>query len=232
MTGMTERRLLSVAAMSKLFGAFALACGLGSAAHASTTVSWTGSNNFNDASITFGAFTANELIDITGTGQYEGCCSGQTTGFSLYLRLNGVWKDVFDWSYKPDETPRLLANLVPPTITFAPSLVSGIKLTSDPNGKPSNDFNYTNFNFTTYLSRDDYYHTYQSRYSSYDEYLGCGDYENYVRHVTNFVFDNAAPTPLPGALVLMAPVLAGGFFVSRRRRPKPEARRSGVAPAS
>ena len=62
--------------------------GLTSTALAVTTIPWTGDNNFNDEAIYFKAFKANELTDITGYGQYEGCCTNKTTNFSMYLLVS------------------------------------------------------------------------------------------------------------------------------------------------
>ena len=207
----------------------------GSPASAATVVNWTGANKFNDSNITFTGFTANELTAIGGSAMYEGCCSNNiTTSFSLLIRLNGNWTDIFDWQYKPDETPKLLSSLLPPAITFATGLVSGIMLTSNPNGSPSGDYNYTNFNFVTYLSRDDYYIQHKSEYDhrgmSYDDYLHCGDYENYVRNMATFTFDTqtgppgapgTAAAPIPGTFALFAGGMGMmGLLGWRRRKPK------------
>ena len=195
------------------------------------TVNWSGSNSFNTGTITWDhAFRANQLTDIYGTGRYEACCSSGSTNFTLDLRLNDTWATVFQWSTTGDETTHLLGDLVPrPTdphvITFAKSLVSGIRLASNPSGG-KNDPNFTNFKFTSYLSRDEYYDAHKSEYKDHDDYLKCDDYDNYVKNVTSFVFDDKTspasgpplhPTPLPGALPLMATAL-GGFFIALYRR--------------
>jgi hypothetical protein len=198
---------------------------------ATTTVVWSGGDNFNDAQITFDKFKANELIDITGFGQYEACCTvPAVTSFNLDLRLNGHWTTVFSWTTTGDEIQHKLGDLVPPVIKFStdPIYVSGIKLTSSPDGKPSNDYNFTDFDFVTYLSRDQYYELHKSEYKSREDFDGCGDYERYVHNVTSFIFCSSCfdgqgnvpiSTPLPAALPLMGSVLGGfGFAMWRRRR--------------
>jgi hypothetical protein len=125
-----------------------------------------------------------------------------------------------------DETPKLLGDLVPPNKSFTAGWVSGIMLKSDPNGYPSSDYNYTSFNLKSYYSDDDYYKKYYS-YMSYDDYKKCGAYEDYIKNVTKFVFDDAliitgstSQVPLPGAFLLMGTVIMGASGVSflRRRR--------------
>jgi len=211
-----------------------LTSGLSSAALAvstTNTVAWTGDNNFNDDKITFNKFLANQLTDITGFGRYEACCTYGTTSFTLELRLgeDKKWKTVFTWTSTGDETTHLLDDLVPSVIKFSekPIYVSGIRLSSNPDGKGEKDYNFTNFNFVTYLSRDDYYEKNKSKYESRKDYDDCDDYEHYVRNITSFKFDittstdqgEVIPTPLPAALPLMGSVLGGfGFALWRRRR--------------
>jgi hypothetical protein len=212
---------------SIVIGSVVLVAGaLTSRASATTTVDWTGSNNFNDWQITFSPFQANQLTDITGFGQYEACCEKGWTTFTLDLQFDTGWKTILTWKTKGDEKVHLLGDLVPDVIAFSDSLISGIRLTSDPNGKPSSDYNFANFNFGIYLSRDEYYEKYKSKYSSRKEFDNCDDYEQYVRKLTSFVFDLTdstaespppAPTPLPATLPLMGTVL-GGFVLARWRR--------------
>jgi hypothetical protein len=203
-----------------------------------TTVNWSGDNNFNDDSITFTAFKANVLTDIFGSGLYEGCCRYQTTNFELDLKLDGTWTKIFSWTATGDNTTHSLGDLVPPQYSFVTAMVSGIKLRSSPNGE-SGDPNYTNFKFTTYLSVNDYYWQnkfyYDNRHMNYDDYLKCGDYENYVKHVTTFVFDYVppttgggspppTPTPLPAAFPLFVTGLGLlGLLAQRRKRKAPAA---------
>ena len=79
------------------------------------------------------------------------------------------------------------------------------------------------------MSRDEYYEKYKSKYKSRKDYDECEDYEQYIRKLTNFVFDTSTgdnngnppphPTPLPAALPLMGSVLGGfGIAMWRRRR--------------
>lgn len=190
-----------------------------------TTVTWDGSDGFNDSTITFAPFAANQLSDILGTGQYEACCRYGVTNFALKLQLDGAWTTVKTWTSTGDEHPHLLGDLVPAVINFTTSLVSGIKLTSDPNGSPSNDYNFTNFYLKAYYSVYDHYNKFYY-YKDYDDYLKCGYYEEYLKHVTQFVFNNIlhepppSPVPLPGAFLLMGTMLAGscGMVSWRRRR--------------
>jgi hypothetical protein len=220
--------------------------GLTSAALAVTTIPWTGDNNFNDEAIYFKAFQANELTDITGYGQYEGCCTSKSTAFSMYLLVStgkdnhGHWSWHWQlislpWLSPLDEKPLSMDSLAPGAIKFSdkPLYVSGIYLKSDPNGKgekskDGKDYNFTNFNYVTYMSRDEYYEKHKSKYKSRKDYDECDDYEQYIRKLTSFVFDtstgdttgqNPLPTPLPAALPLMGSVLGGfGIAMWRRRR--------------
>jgi len=222
--------------------------GLTSTALAVTTIPWSGDNNFNDEAIYFKAFQANELKDITGYGQYEACCKDPTkTTFSMYLLVStgkdshGHWSWHWQlinlpWGNPLDEKPLSMDSLAPGAVKFSDKLlyVSGIYLKSDPNGhtersRDGKDYNFTNFNYATYMSRDEYYEKYKSKYKSRKDYDECDDYEQYIRKLTNFVFDVSTgdnngnppphPTPLPAALPLMGSVL-GGFGVAlwRRRR--------------
>lgn len=222
--------------------------GLTSTALAGTTIPWTGDNNFNDEAIYFKAFKANELTDITGYGQYEGCCKNPAqTNFSMYLLVstgkdnhgdwNWHWQLInLPWGNPADEKPLSMDTLAPNAIKFSDQAlyVSGIYLKSDPNGyteksKNGKDYNFTNFNYVTYMTRDEYYERYKSKYKSRKDYDECDDYEQYIRKLTNFVFDTSTgdnngnppphPTPLPGALPLMGSVLSGfGIAMWRRRR--------------
>ena len=168
---------------------------------------WTGDNNFNDEAIYFKAFQANELKDITGYGQYEGCCTNKTTAFSMYLLVSagkdnqGHWNwhwQLIDvpWGKPGDESPLSMDSLAPGTIKFAdkPIYVSGIYLKSGPDGektKYGKDYNFTNFNSVTHLSRDEYYERYKSKYKNRRDYDECDDYEQYIRKLTKFVFDTS-----------------------------------------
>jgi len=220
--------------------------GLTSSALAVTTIPWTGDNNFNDEAIYFKSFKANELTDITGYGLYEGCCTNKTTAFSMYLLVsdgkdkfghwNWHWQMIsLPWGNPGDEKPLTMDSLAPKAIKFSenPLYVSGIYLKSDPNGyteksKNGKDYNFTNFNYVTYMSRDEYYEKNKSKYKSRRDYDECDDYEQYIRKLTNFVFDTTTgdttgntplPTPLPAALPLMGSVLGGfGIAMWRRRR--------------
>ncbi len=197
------------------------------AASATTTVNWTGSNSFNDSQITFSGFQANQLDDIYGSGLYEACCRTGATNFTLQIDLNSHWTTLLQWSSTGDNVTHSLGDLVPPAISFTEGLVTGIKLTSSPDGE-HNDPNFTDFNFLTYLSQQDYYNLHKSEYNSWDDFIRCGDYDRYIRNTTSFVFsDNVTPangpspgtTPLPGALPLLASG-AGviGAFGWRRKR--------------
>jgi hypothetical protein len=213
--------------MRRLFFAAVAIFAVTTSSYAVTTVNWNGTDNFNDASITFGAFKADQLSDIYGSGLYEACCTTGTTNFTLRLKLNGTWTEILNWSTAGDNTTHSLGDLVPPVIDFNLSWVSGIKLTSDPNGKPSSDYNFTNFKFVTYLNRQDYYNLYKEKYKSWDDFVNCGDYERYVRNVTSFVFCiDCVPTggggevPLPASLLLFATGIGGvmGLLGWRRKR--------------
>lgn len=193
----------------------------------STTLAWTGAANFNDDDISFKGFLANELVDITGSGQYEACCSTGKTTFTLDLFFGNQWNTILTWKTKGDEDTKLLGKLVPAVIKFSdtPVTVSGIRLTSGPNGSPWYDYNFTNF--IAVMSRDQFFEKYKPRYSSRREFDECDDYEQYVIKATKFVFDctncpqneGGLTTPLPAALPLMGSVLGGfGIAMWRRRR--------------
>jgi hypothetical protein len=107
--------------------------------------------------------------------------------------------------------------------------VAGIYLSSDPNGEKTrqvNDYNFTNFSVITFLSRDEYYEKYKSKYPNRKAFDDCDDYERYIRNLTSFQFDVSTSSttgntavPLPAALPLMGSVLGGfGFAMWRRRR--------------
>jgi len=221
------------------YSAALLTVSLTSAAFAvSTTVVWNGDNSFNDETMTFSGFWANQLTDITGSGRYEACCKDGATSFKLELRIgqgkNKQWETILSWTTTGDEVTHLLGDLVGPVIKFSdkPVYVSGIKLESSPNGKvewgKGPDPNFTNFNFITFLSRDEYYEKYKSKYPNRQAFDDCDDYEKYIRNLTSFVFDTSASSttgnaavPLPAALPLMGSVLSGaGFAMWRRRRKK------------
>jgi len=204
------------------------------------TVVWKGDDSFNDEKMTFDGFWSNQLTDITGFGRYEACCKDGPTNFKLQLRIgqdkNKEWKTILEWAATGDELTHLLDDLVPKVIKFSdkPVYISGIRLSSDPNGKAEygkgDDPNFTHFDFVTYMSRDEYYEKNKYKYSSRKEYDDCDDYEHYVRKITSFIFDKVStdgqgevpiPTPLPAALPLMGSVLGGfGFAMWRRRRKK------------
>ena len=197
------------------------------AASATTTINWAGSDSFNHSQITFSGFRANRLDDIYGSGLYEACCHTGATNFTLQIDLSNHWTTLFQWSSTGDNVTHSLGDLVPPTISFTEGWITGIKLTSNPNGGYS-DPNFTDFNFVTYLSQQDDYNLHKSGYNSWDDFIRCGDYDRYIQHTTSFVFsDNVKPpngpppgtTPLPGALPLLA---SGGGLIGalgwRRKR--------------
>jgi hypothetical protein len=114
-----------------------------------------------------------------------------------------------------------------------PLYVAGIYLSSKPDGKTEKfsdgkDYNFTNFNVITFMSRDEYFEKYKSKYPSRKAFDDCDDYDKYLRTLTSFIFDTVStdheggghvPTPLPAALPLMGSVLGGfGFAMWRRRR--------------
>ena len=220
----TPRKVFKLLAM-----AFGATLAITVAASASTRVDWTGSNNFNDAQITFAGLQANKLVDIYGSGLYEACCHTGSTNFTLQIDLDSHWTTILQWSTTGDEITHALGGLVPTEISFSQGTVSGIKLTSDPNGSPSSDYNFTNLNYYTYMSQQEYYNLYRYKYKSWNDFINCGDYERYIHHVTSFVFTDCdvtpppgpppSTTPLPGTLPLMASA-AGLFGAFRWRRKK------------
>jgi hypothetical protein len=197
------------------------------AASATTTVNWTGSDNFNDTQIIFSGFQANQLDDISGSGLYEACCHTGATSFTLQIDLNNHWIPLLQWSSTGDNVTHSLGDLVPPAISFTEGWVTGIKLTSSPNGE-YNDPNFTDFNFVTYLSQQDYYNLHKSEYNSWNDFIQCGDYDRYIQNTESFVFSdnvtgNGPPpgtTPLPGALPLLASgaSLIGALGWRRKRK--------------
>jgi hypothetical protein len=215
-------------AIKLLAMAFGAALATTSGASASTTVNWSGANNFNDAQITFTGFEANKLVDIFGSGLYEACCNRGSTNFTLQIDLNNHWTTILQWSSTGDDTTHALGNLVPADISFSTGIVSGINLTSTPNGSPSSDHNFTDFNYVTYLSQQQYYDLHRSEYKNWNDFINCGDYDRYINHVTSFEFTdcdvsppNGPPpstTPLPGSLPLL--VSGAGLFGAMRLRRK------------
>jgi len=197
-------------------------------ASAATTVNWTGANNFNDAQISFAGFKADRLVDITGSGLYEACCQTGSTNFTLQIDLNNHWTTILQWSSTGDSITHSLASLVPPAISFSEGIVSGIKLTSSPDGTPSSDYNFTNLNYISYLSQQEYYNLYKYKYKNWDDFINCGDYDRYVHNMASFEFadcdvtpPNGPPpsaTPIPGTLPLL--VSGAGLFGAFRWRRK------------
>ncbi len=116
---------------------------------AAVTVKWNGPDAFNEAEITFTAFGASELYDIFRYGpagrllfvahadrvHAEACCS----------TMCGL--PVLSWTRTgADSNPESIGGRVPPVVTFAAALVSGIRLVALPNGEDG-DPNFFDFNF-------------------------------------------------------------------------------------
>ena len=93
-------------------------------------VSWTGSSDFNDATILFAGFTANRLTGISGPGLYHN--HGGTTTVYLDIRLDGAWTNLFSSFVNDNSVSHLLSN-IPTPIDFTTGIVDGLRLTSNPN---------------------------------------------------------------------------------------------------
>ena len=170
-----------------------------SSAHASTVISWNGSDSFNGTTvgsgdrITFAGFTANQLTLITGNGTYEASThngNGVTTTFNLFLDLNGTWTSVDTWTTS-DAHEQLLSGLSMP-VNFASSTVTGIALTASPAG-----------------SDDD---------PSFDSFKNWGDDDEGGNNPEKFTFNSITATPLPATLPLFAGGLGFVGYLTRRRK--------------
>jgi hypothetical protein len=187
--------------LSSLVAGVAMAFAVSSGASASTTVTWTGSSSFNDASVTFAGFTANQLTGIGGSGTYDGVF-WQPTSFSLLIDLNGAWTDVLDWSVaKYDNNNYSLSSLLTSPISFSTGTVTGIKLTSAPDG-PYYDPNYNSFVSWCF---EDCWHQDGETFTFTNSTTGGGGQDT---------------TPLPAAVWMFGSVLAGagGLQTWRGRR--------------
>jgi hypothetical protein len=96
------------------------------------SVTWNGSSSFSDASISFAGFTANELTSFTGDGYFH--THGFTTTNTLDILLDGSWTNI--WSAQTlgsNTTSQYLVSILPTPISFNLGIVSGIRLTGNPN---------------------------------------------------------------------------------------------------
>jgi len=177
---------------------------------------------------------ANELLDITGSGLYEGCCKhGESTTFTLQFLVGNDWQTIRQWTTREDEDEKSLDKLFSKKIKFGETLViSGIRLTSNPPGEAENPKKGPDFNFTHFIGvmgKHEFFEKNRWKYRDWRDFEGCDDYDDYVRKVTKFVFEckhcpneptgQTGATPLPAALPLMGSVLGGfGLALWRRRR--------------
>ena len=98
---------------------------------ATNNVPWTGGSNFDDETITFPGFVANELTNITGSGYYHNHGVATTT-FTIEVELDGVWTQIFsDTVPDTDSSDHNLAG-IPLPISFPSGTVTGIKITAAP----------------------------------------------------------------------------------------------------
>ena len=92
-------------------------------------------SDFNTATMTFAGFTANQLDSVTG-GSGSGAWWHSHTGLlmtaALDLMLDGIWTNIF--SSGTTSVTQIASNTVTsiPTIGFASSTVTGIRLTGTP----------------------------------------------------------------------------------------------------
>ena len=156
------------------------------------SVQWTGVDNFNSGSMTWTTpFFADQLVDITGNGYFEALANStrrHPTNFNMYALIGSDWVEEWTWS-SHNTSEQSLASLVPPRIALLnPGFISGLRFTSSPLNTT------TDFTFSSFFSEQDYYNLnksyYDSRHMSYDDYVKCGDYENYLKNVTTFKFED------------------------------------------
>ena len=106
------------------------------------SVVWSGSNAFDNDTITFSGFSASSLNSVTGPGLFHTHIS--PVDMFLDLELNGVFTQVFTAS----TTIGITLSSIISNISFAPSTVTGIRLRSDPLQSVSyHSMSGTTFNF-------------------------------------------------------------------------------------
>ncbi len=96
-------------------------------------ITWTGPDSFTTASITFNAFTADSLVDITGPGAVHG--HGGTAPFSMDVLLNGTFGNILSGTAPATPGSTTLDSLVPPALTFPAGQLSGLRLTTSGTGE-------------------------------------------------------------------------------------------------
>jgi hypothetical protein len=182
-----------------ILSSLVLALGLTCSASA-VTINWNGSTDFNDNTITFSGFTANTLTDITGSGTLSsGRNVGLVTGY-LDLYINGSWVNIWsgsvddDWHTANPSSISLASILTP--ITFTSGTITGLRLTSNPNGDvhDGNGYNYND--------------------------VGGWNCQSDTSFIFNTVTSNTPIIPTPDAgssIVLLGSALAALGFIARRR---------------
>ena len=105
------------------------------AANGATVINWTGASDFEDATISFSSFTANQLTDITDTAGiaywHDHFDGGPAMNITLDVRVDGIWQTLF--SHTSTDTLDHPIHQIPTPITFTGGLVDGLRFTSDPN---------------------------------------------------------------------------------------------------
>lgn len=123
MKNLTKRLGLAVAVLGLMAGA-------SGQAKASQIVTWTGNDSFDNESISFASFIANEITGFSGGGIYHNH-SGEPVSIGIDVHINGIWVTVRTTTIPSDNATHPFSSIAGP-LTFFKGSVDGLRLTSTP----------------------------------------------------------------------------------------------------